>query len=269
MCHDNASRPPDPPGNAQPAQGIETVLVAGDGNRFRAYSAKPDSGSGGGPGVVVLPDVRGLHPFYEHLAMRFAGAGIPAVAIDYFGRTAGVGGRGDDFDWRSHLKHTTSETIAMDIAAAVELVRSQEGGRATSVFTVGFCFGGRLSFNQAAEAHELAGVVGFYGGLAPIPSDRLAFFGLEGEDTSAPLQRISGYRCPVLGLFGGADPGITAEHRSAFDQALTEAGLPHEIVVYEGAPHSFFDRSFDEHREACADAWRRVLDFVAAPTSVG
>jgi carboxymethylenebutenolidase len=191
------------------------------------------------------------------------------VAIDYFGRTAGVGERGDDFDWRAHVKHCEPETVALDVAGAIELVRSPEGGSAASVSTVGFCFGGRQSFNQAAEAHELAGVVGFYGGLAPMPPERLAFFGVQGEDRTAPLLKVQGYKCPVLGLFGGADEGITAEHRAAFDQALTEAGIPHEIVVYEGAPHSFFDRRFEEYREACADAWRRVLGFVAAPASAG
>jgi carboxymethylenebutenolidase len=58
----------------------------------------------------------------------------------------------------------------------------------------------------------------------------------------------------VLGLFGGADPHNPVEEVDRFRQALEEAGVPNEIVVYEGAPHSFFDRSQDEHREACEDA---------------
>ena len=43
---------------------------------------------------------------------------------------------------------------------------------------------------------------------------------------------------------------------------LDEAGVQNEMVIYDGAPHSFFDRSFDEHREACDDAWRRMLGFI-------
>jgi carboxymethylenebutenolidase len=80
---------------------------------------------------------------------------------------------------------------------------------------------------------------------------------------------VPSYRCPVLGLFGGADQGIPVEDVDAFRRALEEIGVPNEVVVYGGAPHSFFDRSFDEHREACDDAWRRVLAFVgrgASPT---
>jgi carboxymethylenebutenolidase len=70
-------------------------------------------------------------------------------------------------------------------------------------------------------------------------------------------------RCPVLGLFGGADQGIPPEDVEEFDRSLDVAGVPHEIVVYPGAPHSFFDRKYDEYAEACEDAWRRVLAFLA------
>jgi carboxymethylenebutenolidase len=68
---------------------------------------------------------------------------------------------------------------------------------------------------------------------------------------------------PVLGLFGGADEHILPEHIAAFDQALTGAEVEHELVTYPGAPHSFFDRRYAEHADACADAWRRVLGFFA------
>jgi carboxymethylenebutenolidase len=71
-------------------------------------------------------------------------------------------------------------------------------------------------------------------------------------------------RGPVLGLFGGADEGIPPDQLEEFDHKLADAGVEHEIVSYPGAPHSFFDRSYEEHGEACADAWRRVLSFLAA-----
>jgi carboxymethylenebutenolidase len=69
-------------------------------------------------------------------------------------------------------------------------------------------------------------------------------------------------RGPLLGLFGGADPGIPVELVDQFEHSLTDAGVEHEIKVYPGAPHSFFDRKCEEHAEACADAWRRVLAFL-------
>jgi carboxymethylenebutenolidase len=61
---------------------------------------------------------------------------------------------------------------------------------------------------------------------------------------------------------GGADEAIGADDVSAFGRALAEAGVEHEIVTYEGAPHSFFDRRFEQHAEASEDAWQRVLAFV-------
>lgn len=252
MCHETTARPPRPPiaGGAGAASSGPLILEAADGNRFRGFGATaidPEA-----PGVVVLPDVRGLHPFYEELAVRFAEAGVHATAMDYFGRTAGTDGREEDFDHMTHRRRMTSEGTAADIAAAVAYVRSEAGGAAERVFTVGFCMGGRISFNQAADRDDLDGVIGFYG----TPDEGGP------DDPRAPIAIAPGYRCPVLALFGGADEGIPAAAIDGFRRTLMDAGVPSEIVVYEGAPHSFFDRSFDDHREACDDAWRRVLNFV-------
>jgi carboxymethylenebutenolidase len=85
----------------------------------------------------------------------------------------------------------------------------------------------------------------------------------------SPKEHASESRCPVLGLFGGADPVIPAEHRDEFERGLSAAGVDHEIISYPGAPHSFFDRTAADHADACEDAWRRVLGFldtVAAPS---
>jgi carboxymethylenebutenolidase len=203
---------------------------------------------------VILPDVRGLHGFYEELALRFGDAGVHAVAIDYYGRTAGIGSRGADFDHGAHFEHATDENVGRDVAAGVAHIRSPEGDGATAVFTVGFCFGGRISFNQAASGQGLAGVVGFYGRVAEE----------EPGDPSAPVVQAANYACPVLGLFGGADPKITAADIEGFRRALDAAGVQNELVSYESAPHSFFDRDFAEHERAGRDAWARVQGFIEA-----
>src|SRR5205823_2600409 len=96
-----------------------------------------------------------------------------------------------------------------------------------------------------------AGVIGFYGWVATRDSN----------DTAAPVLLASSYQCPVLGLFGGADPNITRQHVESFRQTLDGAGVRNELVVYDGAPHSFFDRTYDQYQEACQDAWRRILRF--------
>ena len=77
-----------------------------------------------------------------------------------------------------------------------------------------------------------------------------------------PIARAGDMHGPLLGLYGGADEGIPPDQIEAFEQGLAAAGVDHEIVVYPGAPHSFFDRRFEEHAEACGDAWRRVLGFL-------
>ena len=88
MCFDTDSFPPIPVISGAAVSHDDLVLEAADGNRFAAFSAAPDEP--GTTGIVVLPDVRGLYRFYEELALRFAERGYPAVAFDYFGRTAGV-----------------------------------------------------------------------------------------------------------------------------------------------------------------------------------
>jgi carboxymethylenebutenolidase len=252
MCYDGKARPPPPPisGGAGVGDGRRLVLSAEDGNRFDAFSVTTDTP--GGPGIVILPDVRGLHPFYEELATRFAETGVHATAFDYFGRTAGVGKRDDDFEYMPHVDQCTPDTIATDVSAAVAHVRSPEGGAATSVFTVGFCFGGRNSFNQASRGHGLAGVIGFYGRVAR----------RDDTDSNAPVDLVKDFTCPVLGLFGGADQAITREDVEEFGRALDDAGMRYEIKVYEGTPHSFFDRTFAQYREECDDAWNRMLRFI-------
>src|SRR5918998_4637504 len=155
MCFELDSLPPVPVVAGAAVSHRDFELEAADGNRFAAFAAEPDDPSGAG--VVVLPDVRGLYRFYEELALRFAERGIAAVAIDYFGRTAGVAKRGEDFEYKPHVQQTTREGIDADVRAAVEHLR---GEGAASVFTVGFCFGGRQSWLAAARGAGPAGAIG-------------------------------------------------------------------------------------------------------------
>ena len=239
MCFDADSLPPIPAVSGAAVSHDELVLEAADGNRFAAFAAAPDGPAAAG--IVILPDVRGLYRFYEELALRFAERGYAAVAFDYYGRTAGAEKRGEDFEYAPHREQTTPEGIQADVAACVEYIRDRG---ATSVFTVGFCFGGRASWLASAAGHGLAGAVGFYG--------------------RPPLDDVPRLRGPLLALQGGADAAIPHEDNAAFDEALTAAGVEHELVEYAGAPHSFFDRKQSEFQEASDDAWRRTLEFIDA-----
>lgn len=245
MCFDLDSSPPIPVIAGAAVSHEDLVLEARDGNRFAAFAASPDKP--GQAAIVVLPDVRGLYRFYEELALRFAERGYVAVVIDYFGRTAGISKRDDDFDYMEHVAQLTFEGTQADVGAAVDYLR---GEGAASIFTVGFCLGGRNSWLSAAGGHGLAGAAGFYGG----PGER--------NGQPGPTQLAGQIAAPILALQAGDDKNITAEINAEFDRALTAAGVEHELVVYDGAPHSFFDRKHEEFAEASEDAWNRVLAFV-------
>lgn len=252
MCYDIDAHPPLPPIRGAALDAREVSLTSADGTHVAAYAARAEQPSGAG--VVILPDVRGLHAFFEELALRFAEAGVDAIAIDYFSRTAETRHRGPDFDHASHIPLTRQVTLNADVAAAAEHLRSAEGGGAERIYTIGFCFGGRLSFLQAASGIGAAGVIGFYGW--PVGANRAGL--------PAPVDEASRFSCPVLAIWAGADDGIGPDAIRAFDAAMDAAGTEHRTVVYPGAPHSFFDRTASEHVNASEDAWREVLGFMGA-----
>jgi carboxymethylenebutenolidase len=254
MCFDLDSRPPIAPiaGGAMDHESL--VLTASDGNRLSAFRARATAPTGAG--IVILPDVRGLHPYYEELALRFAEAGVDAVAIDYFGRTAGVGRRDGGFEHRPHVDRMTYEGILADIRAGAAALR--EGGRVVALFAVGFCMGGRLAFLTSTLEIGMSGAIGFYGWPTGSRSS-----------SPAPVDVAAEMRAPILGIFGGADEGITPDVVAEFEHALVAAGVPHELITYPGAPHSFFDRKAADFAPASKNAWRRTLKFIRAYTPTG
>src|SRR2546423_11570697 len=153
MCYTNDARPPLPPIMGGSADDGDLVLTAADGNRFRAYAARAATPSGAA--VVIIPDPRGVHPFYKELVRRFAQAGVDAVVVDYIDRTAGLSDRPENFDLRAVIGQTTPEAIAAAVAAGIAYLRSPAGGGAEAGCTVGFFFGGAPSWRQTAGPTRL------------------------------------------------------------------------------------------------------------------
>lgn len=266
MCFAYDATPPDLPAHlasyvplgmtegGSTASGESVVLTSQDGTQFSAFVARPQAPNGAG--IVILPDVRGLFRFYEDLASRFAIAGVTAIAIDYFGRTAGMSsGRDEHFEFMPHVEKTQAHQISQDVAAALAHLRSLPGANLKAFFTVGFCFGGGNSLQQAAEHHGLSGVIAFYGSPTRARSG-----------APAPIERIRDFECPVLGLYGGSDQSIPVEDVQKFDAALAQANIEHEVHVYPNTPHSFFDRTYDQYTEESANAWQRMIAFIGAHT---
>jgi carboxymethylenebutenolidase len=237
VCYDADAAPPSLAAALTTVAAAPLMLTSRDGTRFGAFLATPERRTG--IGVVVLPDNRGLRGFYEQLAVQLAEQGHTALAIDYFARSAEARYRdreefGGADEIMSHLAKLTKNGLYGDIGTAVDHLRSPEGGGCTGVLSLGFCLGGRFAFLTAADRFGLAGVIGFYGA-----TDAL-------NGTPGPTQLAGELTAPILGLFGGAD----------------EAGVEHEIVIYPGAPHGFFDDCQEDHAAAAGDAWTRVLAFI-------
>jgi carboxymethylenebutenolidase len=239
MCFELDSEPPIPRISGAAVAHDDLVLESEDGNRFAAFRALPEGDVS--TGVVILPDVRGLYRFYEELALRFAERGHAAVAFDYFGRTAGVDKRPDEWDYMPLVQELTPHQVMADVGACLRHLLALD---CRSLFTVGFCFGGSYSWVATAFHDELAGAVGFYGR----PARTLPF--------------VAEMRRPILALQGGADRTISHEDNLEFERALRLAGVEHELVEFAGAPHSFFDRKQEEFQGASDDAWRRTLAFI-------
>ena len=253
MCFDLDSLPPIQPLAGVAVEARSLTLRSGDGATFRAFHVRPAVPTGNA--ILILPDVRGLHHYYEELARRFAEIGVEAVAIDYFGRTAGLDPRGEDFDYGPHVAQTTLAGISADIRAAADYLRGDEDkSHARALFAIGFCMGGRNAFLSATLGQRLSGTIGFYG----FPG------GAARNDSPAPVDLVDKFECPVLGVFGGADQAIPIATVQQFRDALQAAGIEHEIVVEPNAPHSFFDRKAADWQRQSDDAWTRVRRFIEA-----
>ena len=218
---------------------------------MRPAPAKPT-----GAGMVVIPDVRGLHPYYKELAERFAEIGVDAVAIDFFARTATPRTAG-----RVRLHVPRAADQAGDAPGRHRGRRGApahpDGGAVRSLFSVGFCFGGALSYLQAASGLGYAGVIGFYGwplGLKRWP------------DRPRPIDAVGRYTCPVLSIFGGADQGIPQSAIDEFDggaaarpeSSTTPPSIPARPTASSTASRPSSRRPPPTPGSACRPSWART-----------
>jgi carboxymethylenebutenolidase len=215
------------------------VLAAADGNRLSAFEAVPVTPRGAS--LVLMPDIRGMHAFYTDLALCFAQAGIDTVALDPYGRSAGLSARDDDFEFMPHATKLTAADVLADAHAAAARLHERS---ADPVFTLGFCMFGGQSWRLGATDLHPAGSIGFYGRPSTV------------EDVMGDLS------APLLILAAGADKATSPQENANFVRSLKEAGKAHDYVVYQDAPHSFFDRGFEQWQAACTDAWAQMLGFI-------
>lgn len=219
-----------------------TIPGVNGGPDVLAYVAKP-AGSGPFPTVIMIHEFYGLNESIVSKADLLAEEGYLVIAPDTF--------RGSTTSWvpRAIYQVISSkpENVNADLDSVYAWLESQADVDAERLAIAGFCYGGRTSLAYSLHNDQLAATVIFYG--SP-------------ETDTEVLKNLPG---PVLGIFGGADQSIPVEQVNAFDAALTEAGIPHEITIYEGQPHAFVqDAEKIKAGGAQGEAWNQMLTFLDA-----
>ena len=248
MCH-----PEVPTGQTAPDAEREEVLVPLTANEeMPALFCAPMMPRRGA--VLVIGDIFGRSPFYEDLGARLARAGFQALVPDLFFRQGPLQQRTREAAFARAGQLDQQQTLRdLDIAINWLQQRPYAGG---TCGTIGFCMGGTLVLDLAAERDDLATVC-FYGFPAgPRASTKPPPAQLEVAD------RMTG---PMLGFWGEEDEGVGMENVRKLDAALTEEGVEHEFKIYPGLGHGFMSASALEpekpgYRESC-EAWTRTLDF--------
>jgi carboxymethylenebutenolidase len=216
----------------------ETVAIHSGSSTIGGYLVLPD-GAGPHPGVVVIHEAFGLTDQIKAVTARLAAQGYAALAVDLFsGRNRVV----CMARLMTGMLRVAPERFGIrELRAALDFLAQSTGVDSRRVGAIGFCMGGGLAIAWACTDDRLQAIAPFYG-TNPRPSSALA--------------RL----CPVVGSYPGAD--FTARSGRTLDQALNQYGIPHDIKIYPGARHSFFnDRGRAYNPEAAADSWQRVSAF--------
>jgi carboxymethylenebutenolidase len=240
---------PDPTEEAATApEGLVTETVEYpdvDDGALTGYLARPESGEPA-PAVIVIQEWWGVDPHIQDVTQRFAKEGYVALAPDlYHGQVTT-----EPDEARKLVMALDMEAAVREIQQAISYLLEQEYVAGDKVGIVGFCVGGGLSLMTGLNDDRIGAVVAFYG--SPLTPEQAATV-----------------KAPVLGLYGADDGGIPVDSVSVMDEALTAAGIEHQIHIYEGAAHSFFNdtRASSYNAEAAADAWQQTLDWFSTHLS--
>jgi len=222
-------------------------LKVSDGTTMDAYVARPER-EDKRPGIMVFQEAFGVNAYIRDVADRFANEGFTAIAPELFHRTE-PGFEGSYTDFAATQLHTTKLTnkgLEADIEAAYEWLTKDSLTDSRSIFAIGFCMGGRVSF-LADSVVPLKAAVSFYGG--GIAQGLLNY-----------AQNLHG---PILFFWGGLDKHILPEHTRAVEDALRAAGKEFGNVTFSYADHGFFcDQRAAYNEKASRQAWAMTLEFL-------
>jgi carboxymethylenebutenolidase len=189
--------------------------------------------------VVVIHEAFGLNANIKDICRRFAGEGYVALGVDlFYGRNRAV----CMFRFMGGMLFNSLEHQGIhDLKAVLDYLASQPFVDGARLGAVGYCMGGAFAIAWACTDHRLKAIAPYYG-LSPRPLEAVA--------------RL----CPVVGSY--PDPDFTTADGRKLDALLDTYNVPHDIKIYPGARHSFFnDQGPRYNADAAQDSWQRVLAF--------
>ena len=188
------------------------------------------------------------------MTRRLARAGYLAIAPELFVRQGDPNELGEIARIQSEIIAKVPDAQVMgDLDACVKWAGAH-GGDLGRLAITGFCWGGRIVWLYAAHQPRLKAGIAWYGRLTGAPS---------AMTPQHPLDLTAQYKAPVLGLYGGADPGIPLEGVERMKAALAQgsaAARASEFVIYPDTPHAFHADYRPSYRQGPAeDGWQRML----------
>jgi carboxymethylenebutenolidase len=218
----------------------QMIEYASDAGVTPGYLAQPER-EGQYPGLIAIQEWWGLVPHIKDVAERFAKQGFIALAPDlYHGQSAA-----EPDEARKLAMELDRQRAVKEIVAAISYLQGLPQVSPKKIGVVGWCMGGSLTIATAAASPQVGAAVAFYG----MPAD---------------LNIVADIRGPLLGLYGEHDHSIPPERVHQFQAALEKADVVHEVHIYPGAEHAFFNDTRPQiyNPDAAQDAWERTLDWL-------
>lgn len=235
------SVPPDDPSVS--AQWI-SFTNSDDGATILAYEARPADASGGLPVMLVCHRNQGVEPHIQDVARRWAKLGYIAAAVDLLSREGGTNGVADKAQIPSMLSNTDPKRHVGDFVAAASYYGGVAEADASRIGMNGFCFGGGITWRTAEALPSLKAAAPFYG--APPPLDQVPNIG-----------------AAVLGVYSADANDFANNNRDGLAAALSQAGVTHQVNVYPGTRHDFYNDTGQAYNEQQAlAAWNDAVNWM-------
>jgi carboxymethylenebutenolidase len=230
----------------------EVKIPVKDGE-MPAYRAMP-AGGGPFPVVLVIQEIFGVHEHIKDICRRFAKLGYMAIAPELYARQGDVSKIKDISEIISKVvSKVPDDEVMTDLDSTVRWAKESGKGNIEKLSITGFCWGGRIVWLYGAHNSKLKAGVAWYGRLVGQPDEL---------HPKNPIDLVAELKAPILGLYGGADTGITAANIEQMRKAIQDAKQPDEIVVYPGAPHGFnADYRPSYRKDAAEDGWKRLQEW--------